>query len=187
MLEQKYNGCDPPCLLDSSDGRFAITIGFVDFDVLFVEFAAGADDNDNNYNDDTHTRANSELMMKMKILVVVAIMMTMTTKTITMMMMMVMMTMMMIMKMTRRFVLKGAGYNPMDVLNCLMTRRGYKVASNTIFLKTSFHQGCTNTISFKTSFHHLFCTRLYQYHLFPNQSSSSFLSDPSPIIGNACQ
>jgi len=46
VLEQKYNGCDPPCLLDSSDGRF---------------------------------------------------------------------------------VLKGAGYNPMDVLNCLMTRRGYKV------------------------------------------------------------
>ena len=107
--------------------------------MLFVEFAAGADDNDNNYNDDTNTRANSELMMKMKILVVVAIMMTMTTKTITMMMMMVMMTMMMIMKMTRRFVLKGAGYNPMDVLNCLMTRRGYKVAINTIFFKTNFH------------------------------------------------
>ena len=21
VLEQKYNGCDPPCLLDSSDGR----------------------------------------------------------------------------------------------------------------------------------------------------------------------
>merc|ERR1712059_203502 len=46
VLEQKYNGCDPPCLLDSSDGRF---------------------------------------------------------------------------------VLKGPGYNPMDVMNCLMTRRGYKV------------------------------------------------------------
>ena len=30
-----------------------------------------------------------------------------------------------------RFVLKGAGYNPMDVLNCLMTRRGYKVISET--------------------------------------------------------
>lgn len=26
-----------------------------------------------------------------------------------------------------RFVLKGAGYNPMDVINCLMTRRGYKM------------------------------------------------------------
>jgi len=46
VLEHKYSGCDPPCLLDSSDGRF---------------------------------------------------------------------------------VLKGAGYNPMDVLNCLMSRRGYKV------------------------------------------------------------
>ena len=30
-----------------------------------------------------------------------------------------------------RFVLKGAGYNPMDVLNCLMARRGYKVISET--------------------------------------------------------
>jgi len=46
VLEQKYNGCDPPCLLDSSDGRF---------------------------------------------------------------------------------VLKGPCYNPMDVLNCLFSRRGYKV------------------------------------------------------------
>jgi len=45
-LEQKYSGHDPPCLLDSSDGRF---------------------------------------------------------------------------------VLKGTGYNPMDVMNCLMTRRGYKM------------------------------------------------------------
>jgi len=45
-LEQKYSGCDPPCLLDSSDGRF---------------------------------------------------------------------------------VLKGAGYNPMDVINCLMARRGYRM------------------------------------------------------------
>ena len=26
-----------------------------------------------------------------------------------------------------RFVLKGASYNPMDVMNCLMTRRGYKM------------------------------------------------------------
>ena len=26
-----------------------------------------------------------------------------------------------------RFVLKGAGYNPMDVINCLMVRRGYKM------------------------------------------------------------
>ena len=24
MLEQKYSGCDPPCLLDSSDGRWGI-------------------------------------------------------------------------------------------------------------------------------------------------------------------
>ena len=87
------------------------------------------------------------MVMTTMIMVVVAMMMTMTTITITMMMvkmmivvMMVMMTMMMMMmKMTRRFVLKGAGYNPMDVLNCLMTRRGYKVASNTIFFKTSFH------------------------------------------------
>ena len=23
VLEQKYSGCDPPCLLDSSDGRWA--------------------------------------------------------------------------------------------------------------------------------------------------------------------
>jgi len=46
VLEQKYSGCDPPCLLDSSDGRF---------------------------------------------------------------------------------VLKGVSYNPLDVMNCLMTRRGYKV------------------------------------------------------------
>merc|ERR1719391_125283 len=45
-LEQKYSACDPPCLLDSSDGRF---------------------------------------------------------------------------------VLKGPCYNPMDVLNCLFARRGYKV------------------------------------------------------------
>ena len=45
-LEQKYSGMDPPCLLDSSDGRF---------------------------------------------------------------------------------VLKGAGYNPMDVINCLMVRRGYRM------------------------------------------------------------
>jgi len=46
VLEYKYSGCDPPCLLDSSDGRF---------------------------------------------------------------------------------VLKGPCYNPMDVINALMTRRGYKV------------------------------------------------------------
>jgi len=46
ILEHKYKGCDPPCLLDSSDGRF---------------------------------------------------------------------------------VLKGAAYNPMDVMNCLMIRRGYKM------------------------------------------------------------
>jgi len=46
VLEQKYSGCDPPCLLDSSDGRF---------------------------------------------------------------------------------VLKGVSYNPLDVMNCLMTRRGYRV------------------------------------------------------------
>ena len=26
-----------------------------------------------------------------------------------------------------RFVLKGASYNPMDVANCLMIRRGYKM------------------------------------------------------------
>ena len=26
-----------------------------------------------------------------------------------------------------RFVLKGAAYNPMDVMNCLMIRRGYKM------------------------------------------------------------
>ena len=25
VLEQKYNGCDPPCLLDSSDGRLVVT------------------------------------------------------------------------------------------------------------------------------------------------------------------
>merc|ERR1719397_512514 len=48
-LEQKYSGCDPPCLLDSSDGRF---------------------------------------------------------------------------------VLKGVSYNPMDVMNCLMIRRGYKMQGN---------------------------------------------------------
>ena len=84
-------------------------------------------------------------------------MMTMTTKTITTMMMMVMMTMMMMMKMTRRFVLKGAGYNPMDVLNCLMTRRGYKVAINTIF--------------FKTNFHLLFCTRLLPIPSFSKPAS----------------
>jgi len=46
VLEQKYIGCDPPCLLDSSDGRF---------------------------------------------------------------------------------VLKGVSYNPLDVMNCLMIRRGYSV------------------------------------------------------------
>ena len=28
-----------------------------------------------------------------------------------------------------RFVLKGPCYNPLDVMNCLMTRRGYKVIS----------------------------------------------------------
>ena len=28
-----------------------------------------------------------------------------------------------------RFVLKGPCYNPLDVMNCLMTRRGYKVTS----------------------------------------------------------
>jgi len=49
VLEQKYSGCDPPCLLDSSDGRF---------------------------------------------------------------------------------VLKGASYNPIDVANCLMIRRGYKMQGN---------------------------------------------------------
>jgi len=48
-LETKYKGCDPPCLLDSSDGRF---------------------------------------------------------------------------------VLKGVSYNPMDVANCLMIRRGYKMMGN---------------------------------------------------------
>jgi len=46
VLEQKYSGCDPPCLLDSSDGRF---------------------------------------------------------------------------------VLKGVSYNPVDVMNCLISRRGYRV------------------------------------------------------------
>jgi len=46
VLEHRYIGCDPPCMLDSSDGRF---------------------------------------------------------------------------------VLKGLIYNPMDVMNCLMTRRGYKM------------------------------------------------------------
>jgi len=49
VLEYKYSGCDPPCLLDSSDGRF---------------------------------------------------------------------------------VLKGPCYNPMDVINALMTRRGYKVTGS---------------------------------------------------------
>ena len=29
-----------------------------------------------------------------------------------------------------RFVLKGASYNPIDVANCLMTRRGYKMQGN---------------------------------------------------------
>ena len=29
-----------------------------------------------------------------------------------------------------RFVLKGPCYNPLDVMNCLMTRRGYKVSSS---------------------------------------------------------
>jgi len=48
VLEQRYAGCDPPCLLDSSDGRF---------------------------------------------------------------------------------VLKGPIYNPLDVMNCLMGRRGYRVQS----------------------------------------------------------
>jgi len=48
VLEQKYAGCDPPCLLDSSDGRF---------------------------------------------------------------------------------VLKGPIYNPLDVMNCLMSRRGYRMQS----------------------------------------------------------
>ena len=103
------------------------------------------------------------MVMTMTIMVVVAMMMTMTAITITMVMrkmmimVMMMMTMMVMMKMTRRFVLKGAGYNPMDVLNCLMTRRGYKVASNTIF--------------FKTSFHHLFCTSLLAIPSFQNQLS----------------
>jgi len=49
VLEQKYSGSEPPCLLDTSDGRF---------------------------------------------------------------------------------VLKGPCYNPLDVMNCLMTRRGYKVQGN---------------------------------------------------------
>ena len=30
----------------------------------------------------------------------------------------------------RRFVLKGASYNPIDVANCLMVRRGYKMQGN---------------------------------------------------------
>lgn len=29
-----------------------------------------------------------------------------------------------------RFVLKGVSYNPMDVANCLMIRRGYKMMGN---------------------------------------------------------
>ena len=29
-----------------------------------------------------------------------------------------------------RFVLKGVSYNPMDVMNCLMIRRGYKMQGN---------------------------------------------------------
>ena len=41
---------------------------------------------------------------------------------------------MMMMMMIVRFVLKGAGYNPMDVLNCLMTRRGYKVIISVILI-----------------------------------------------------
>ena len=40
----------------------------------------------------------------------------------------------MMMMMMVRFVLKGAGYNPMDVLNCLMTRRGYKVITSVIII-----------------------------------------------------
>ena len=34
------------------------------------------------------------------------------------------------MAMVRRFVLKGASYNPIDVANCLMVRRGYKMQGN---------------------------------------------------------
>ena len=29
VLEQKYSGCDPPCLLDSSDGRLEKYLDFV--------------------------------------------------------------------------------------------------------------------------------------------------------------
>ena len=63
VLEHKFSGCDPPCLLDSSDGRWARD-NTADI-LLFLTFA--------------------------------------------------------------RFVLKGAAYNPMDVMNCLMVRRGYKI------------------------------------------------------------
>ena len=36
-----------------------------------------------------------------------------------------------------RFVLKGPCYNPMDVINALMTRRGYKVGLYTVWFCNS--------------------------------------------------
>jgi hypothetical protein len=62
VLEQRFQGFDPPCLLDSSDGRSGSKIVFVFFLSPYS-----------------------------------------------------------------RFVLKGSAYNPMDVMNCLIIRRGYKM------------------------------------------------------------
>ena len=61
-LEQRYTGCDPPCLLDSSDGRS----GYIESIMIVMKFEC-------------------------------------------------------------RFVLKGVNYNPLDVMNVLMLKRGYKV------------------------------------------------------------
>ena len=67
-LEQKYRNTEPPCLLDSSDGRWE------------------------------RVRETNIYHSCFQCVV--------------------------------RFVLKGVSYNPMDVMNCLMIRRGYKMQGN---------------------------------------------------------
>ena len=76
VLEQKYSGSEPPCLLDTSDGRWVCSLK----------------QSQESWTWHICWDANP----------------------------------------LPRFVLKGPCYNPLDVMNCLMTRRGYKVSWGSI-------------------------------------------------------
>ena len=93
VLEQKYKGSDPPCLLDSSDGRW-------DWN-LKQQIPSG-----NPTLDKCIKWAPNLILPPIYMLIPRSRLQ---------------------LLFLFRFVLKGASYNPMDVMNCLMTRRGYKM------------------------------------------------------------